>query len=126
MRAVVRPAVVACLAVVVASPAARGASPEAIRAAAARGVEFLVVHEQADDGSFSAEVGPAVTALAVTALVRSGRPADDPAVQKRFADLGQDIWPREQRTPEALAAHHKAEIDKWWPIIKASNIKASN
>ena len=48
----------------------------------------------------------------------------DPAVQKRLADLGLEIPPREQQTPEALAAHHKAEIEKWWPIIKAANIKA--
>jgi tripartite-type tricarboxylate transporter receptor subunit TctC len=48
----------------------------------------------------------------------------DPAVKKRLADIGQDVWPREQQTPEALAAHHKAEIDKWWPIIRASGLKA--
>ena len=35
----------------------------------------------------------------------------------------QEIFPREQQTPEALAAFHKAEIEKWWPIIKAANIK---
>jgi tripartite-type tricarboxylate transporter receptor subunit TctC len=48
----------------------------------------------------------------------------DPAVKKRLADIGQDVWPREQQTPEALAAYHKAEIDKWWPIIRASGLKA--
>jgi tripartite-type tricarboxylate transporter receptor subunit TctC len=47
----------------------------------------------------------------------------DPAVQKRLAELGQDIPTKEQQTPEGLAKHHKAEIDKWWPIIKAANIK---
>jgi tripartite-type tricarboxylate transporter receptor subunit TctC len=47
----------------------------------------------------------------------------DPAVRKRFADLGMEIPPREQLTPQALYAHHKAELDKWWPIIKAANIK---
>ena len=40
------------------------------------------------------------------------------------ADLGQEILPREQQTPEALGAYHKAEIEKWWPIIKAAGIKA--
>ncbi len=48
----------------------------------------------------------------------------DPAVKKRFADIGQDIWPGEQQTPAALAAHQKAEIEKWWPIVKAANITA--
>jgi tripartite-type tricarboxylate transporter receptor subunit TctC len=48
----------------------------------------------------------------------------DPTVRRRLADIGQEIWPREQQTPEALAAHHKAETEKWWPIIKAANIKA--
>jgi tripartite-type tricarboxylate transporter receptor subunit TctC len=48
----------------------------------------------------------------------------DPAVQKRLGELGQEIPPRDQQTPEGLSKHHKAEIDKWWPIIKAANIKA--
>jgi tripartite-type tricarboxylate transporter receptor subunit TctC len=48
----------------------------------------------------------------------------DPSVKKRLADIGQDVWPHEQQTPEALAAFHKAEIDKWWPIIRASGLKA--
>jgi tripartite-type tricarboxylate transporter receptor subunit TctC len=48
----------------------------------------------------------------------------DPDVRRRFADQGQDIWPRELQTPEALAAHHRAETEKWWPIIRAAGIKA--
>ena len=47
----------------------------------------------------------------------------DPAVRQRLGDLGQEIPPREQQTVEALGAHHKAEIAKWWPIIKAANIR---
>jgi tripartite-type tricarboxylate transporter receptor subunit TctC len=47
----------------------------------------------------------------------------DPVVRKRLGDLGLDIPPREHQTPEALGAFHKAEIEKWWPIIKAANIK---
>jgi tripartite-type tricarboxylate transporter receptor subunit TctC len=48
----------------------------------------------------------------------------DPTVRTRFSDLGLDIAPREQQSPEGLAAFHKAEIEKWWPIIKAAGIKA--
>jgi tripartite-type tricarboxylate transporter receptor subunit TctC len=48
----------------------------------------------------------------------------DPVVRKRLTDIAQDIFPREQLTPEALYAYHKAEIEKWWPVIKAANIKA--
>ena len=48
----------------------------------------------------------------------------DPAVRERLFGLGQEIPPREQQTAEALAAHHKAAIDKCWPLIKAANIKA--
>jgi tripartite-type tricarboxylate transporter receptor subunit TctC len=47
----------------------------------------------------------------------------DPAVRQRLADIGQEIVAREQQTPEALGALQKAEIEKWWPILKAANIK---
>ena len=48
----------------------------------------------------------------------------DPAVKARLTDLGQIIFPRDKQTPEALGALQKAEIEKWWPVIKAMNIKA--
>jgi tripartite-type tricarboxylate transporter receptor subunit TctC len=48
----------------------------------------------------------------------------DPTVKRRLADLGQEIFPRDQQTPEALRASQKAEIEKWWPIIKKAGIKA--
>ena len=48
----------------------------------------------------------------------------DPAVRQRFADQGQEIPSPERQTPEALGAHQKAEIEKWWPMIKAAGIKA--
>jgi tripartite-type tricarboxylate transporter receptor subunit TctC len=48
----------------------------------------------------------------------------DPSVRRRFADVGQEIWPRDKQTPQALAAQQQAEIEKWWPIIKAANIRA--
>jgi tripartite-type tricarboxylate transporter receptor subunit TctC len=47
----------------------------------------------------------------------------DPVVRQRLADLGLEIPAREIQTPEALGAHQKAEIAKWWPIIKAAGIK---
>lgn len=47
----------------------------------------------------------------------------DPTVRQRLTDLGQVIATREEQTPEALAAFHKAEIEQWWPIIKAANVK---
>jgi tripartite-type tricarboxylate transporter receptor subunit TctC len=57
-----------------------------------------------------------VNAAVVSALA-------DPKVQQSFAAQGQDIWPREQQTPQALGGFYKAEIDKWWPIIKAAGLK---
>jgi tripartite-type tricarboxylate transporter receptor subunit TctC len=63
------------------------------------------------------EVIGKLTAAAMDALA-------DPAVRARLAGLGQEIPPREQQTAQALAAHQKAEIEKWWPLIKGANIKA--
>ena len=48
----------------------------------------------------------------------------DPMVKKRLDDLGIQITPPAQQSPEALRAFQKAETERWWPIIKASNIKA--
>ena len=48
----------------------------------------------------------------------------DPILRQKLAEQGFEIPPRERQTPEALAGYQKAEIDKWWPIIKAANIKA--
>jgi tripartite-type tricarboxylate transporter receptor subunit TctC len=48
----------------------------------------------------------------------------DPDARQRLIELGSNPPPREQQTPEALRAFHKSEIDKWWPIIKAANMKA--
>ena len=48
---------------------------------------------------------------------------DDPVIRGRLEDQGYELYPVDQRTPEALAAIVKADIDKWWPIIKAANIQ---
>ena len=48
----------------------------------------------------------------------------DPAVRSRLVDLGMELFPREQQTPEALGALQKSVIEKWWPIINALGIKA--
>jgi tripartite-type tricarboxylate transporter receptor subunit TctC len=58
-----------------------------------------------------------LNAAAVAALA-------DPGLGARLADLGQEIFPRDPQTPEALRALQKAEIAKWWPIIKAAGIRA--
>jgi len=48
---------------------------------------------------------------------------DDPTIRKKLIELSQDIFPLDQQTPDALGAFHKAEIEKWWPIIKEAGIK---
>ncbi len=60
-----------------------------------------------------------ITKLNLAAMDAMG----DPVVRKRFDDMGLDIPALDQQTPEALGAFHKAEVEKWWPIIKAANIK---
>ena len=47
-----------------------------------------------------------------------------PTVRQRLADLGHEIFPGEQQTPDGAAAFQKAEIERWWPVIKAANIRA--
>ncbi|MBV8837910.1 MAG: tripartite tricarboxylate transporter substrate binding protein BugD, partial [Alphaproteobacteria bacterium] len=49
---------------------------------------------------------------------------EDPTIKARLADLSNEPFPPDQRTPEALAAYQHAEIEKWWPIIKAADIKS--
>jgi tripartite-type tricarboxylate transporter receptor subunit TctC len=63
------------------------------------------------------EIIAKLNAAAVAALA-------DPAVRGKLAAAGQEIPPHEQQTPEALGALNRADIEKWWPIIKAANIKA--
>ena len=53
-----------------------------------------------------------------------GQVLADPVVRQRLASVGQVIFPADQLNPAALTAYQKAEAEKWWPIIKAANIKA--
>ena len=70
--------------------------------------------------------GPKRTPAAVIAKLNAAvvEALADPGVRARLADLGQEIFTRDQQTPEALAALQKAEIAKWWPIIREAGIKA--
>ena len=85
MKRIALPLVLVLASTVFAAPG-RAADADAIRAAITKATKFLE-GRQSPDGSFSAAVGPAVTALAVNALARSGSPADSPAVQKGIAYL---------------------------------------
>ena len=69
--------------------------------------------------------GPRGLSKDVTAKLNSAmtQALADPAVRKRFTQLGIDVASKEQQTPAGLAAFVKSEIDTWWPIIKAANIK---
>ncbi|MCC8984710.1 tripartite tricarboxylate transporter substrate binding protein BugD [Bradyrhizobium acaciae] len=62
------------------------------------------------------EIVARLNAAAVAAMA-------DPAVQKQLENLGLQMPPKDQLTPEALGAWQKAEIAKWWPMIKAANVK---
>lgn len=90
---------------------APAADPAAIRAAIGKGSRYLIDEGQAADGSFSSQVGPAVTALAVTALVQSGTPADDAAVKKgldyllKFRNADGGI-----HTPDSKVANYETSI----------------
>jgi tripartite-type tricarboxylate transporter receptor subunit TctC len=63
------------------------------------------------------EIVARLNAAVVSALAET-------SVKQRLAEQGHDVWPRQQQTPEALAAWHKAETEKWWPIVRASGLKA--
>jgi tripartite-type tricarboxylate transporter receptor subunit TctC len=65
----------------------------------------------------SKEIIVRLNAAAISALA-------EPEVRRRAAEAGQQIVPHDEQTPEALAALQKAEIAKWWPIIKAAGIRA--
>ena len=63
---------------------------------------------------------PAVISKLNAAIVDA---LSNPAVQRRLGELGQEVPARDQQTPAALAAFQAAEIERWWPIVKAMNLK---
>jgi tripartite-type tricarboxylate transporter receptor subunit TctC len=63
----------------------------------------------------SKEIVDKLNAAAVEAL-------NDPAVRKQLENLGLQMPPKDQLTPRALGDWQKAEIAKWWPVIKAANV----
>jgi tripartite-type tricarboxylate transporter receptor subunit TctC len=71
---------------------------------------------------FAPKATPQDIVMKVNAAVVSA--LGDAAVKERFAALGQDIWPKDQQTPQALAAVYKADTEKWWPIIRAEGLHA--
>jgi tripartite-type tricarboxylate transporter receptor subunit TctC len=64
------------------------------------------------------EVVAKLNAAAVAAL-------NDPVTRKRLADIGQELYSQDMSTPDALGTFQKAEIDKWWPIIRAAGIRVN-
>jgi tripartite-type tricarboxylate transporter receptor subunit TctC len=68
---------------------------------------------------------PRATPTGVVAKVNDAivRALADPGVRERFAELGQEIFTVDQQTPEGLRVFQRAEIDKWWPVLKAANIR---
>jgi tripartite-type tricarboxylate transporter receptor subunit TctC len=80
-----------------------------------------VLHVDTWSGLWAPKATPASIIAKLNAAVVDA--LADGSVRQRLAEIGQEIFPREQQTPEALAAFQKVEIEKWWPIIKAANIK---
>jgi tripartite-type tricarboxylate transporter receptor subunit TctC len=80
------------------------------------GVEISLWHGMWAPKGTSKEVIAKLNAAVVSAL-------SDPLVQQRYMELGQEIPPADQQSPQDFGAFHKAQIEKWWPIIKAAGIK---
>ena len=104
----------------------RAETPEALAGAPRGGL----IQPRTSANALRGEAGGA-SAYQLTGQQLDAKPiSDNPAnlsvaiVNKRFAEIGQEIPPREQQSPARLGTFHKAEIDKWWPIVKAANIKA--
>jgi tripartite-type tricarboxylate transporter receptor subunit TctC len=95
------------------------AAPEIPTAAEAGLPGFEIVNWQ---GFFAPKGTPAAIVEKLNAAIVETMA--DPAVRSRLMDLGQEIFPRDQQTPAALGAINKADIDKWWPIIKAAGVRS--
>lgn len=85
--------------------------------AGAPGLHIAIWH-----GLWAPKGTPADIIAKLNAAVRTS--LADPILRRRFADMGQEIPALDQQTPEGLAGLQKAEIAKWWPVIKEAGIKA--
>ena len=94
------------------------AAPEVptIEEAGVPGLEFPFWHGLWAPKGTPGDVIAKINAAVVVALA-------DPAVRRRLEELGHEVAPRAQQSPAGLHAVHKADIEKWWPIIKAAGIK---
>lgn len=116
LLAQVRTGNVKAYAVLATLPWAQAPDIPTVDAAGVPGLHMPFWHGLWAPANTPSEIIAKLTAATVEAL-------SDPSVRQRFADIGQEIFPTEQQTPQALAALQKSEIEKWWPVIKAANIK---
>ena len=78
-------------------------------------------HVSVWQGMWAPKGTPKEVTVKIAAAVQAA--LKEPETQRRLGELGQDIPEAALQTPEGLAAHHKSEIEKWWPLIKNAGIK---
>jgi tripartite-type tricarboxylate transporter receptor subunit TctC len=100
------------------SPARLPSTPDVptVDEAGVAGLHMSVWHGLWAPRAVPTDVIARVNAAVVAALA-------DPKTREKLGGLGQEVPPAEQQNPQALGAFQKAEIDKWWPIVKAAGIK---